>query len=108
MSPKAPNMKTGVDTLGTAENEYGSAKHENGNRRPRYPENVFGRGKHENGTRRPRNRRKRVRGQKIIKRNPTLLIPPKTSPGTQNEKTGSDTLGSAENESGRAKQENGT
>jgi hypothetical protein len=27
-------MKTGPDALGTAENEFGSAKHEKGTRRP--------------------------------------------------------------------------
>jgi hypothetical protein len=34
-SPGAQNMKTGADVLGTAENEYEDAKHENGTRRPR-------------------------------------------------------------------------
>jgi hypothetical protein len=34
-SPGAQNMKTGVDALGTAENESGSAKHKNGDQRPR-------------------------------------------------------------------------
>jgi hypothetical protein len=29
-------MKTGTDDLGTAENEFGRAKHENGTRRFRY------------------------------------------------------------------------
>jgi hypothetical protein len=29
-------MQTGHDVLGTIENESGSAKHENGTRRPRY------------------------------------------------------------------------
>jgi hypothetical protein len=29
-------MKTGADALGTAENECGNAKHENGTRHPRY------------------------------------------------------------------------
>jgi hypothetical protein len=32
----AQNMKTGPDALCTVENESGSAKHENGTRRPRY------------------------------------------------------------------------
>jgi hypothetical protein len=36
MSQGAPNMKTGPGALGTAENEFGSAKHENVTRRPRY------------------------------------------------------------------------
>jgi hypothetical protein len=36
MSPRAQNMKTGPDVLGTAENESGSAKLKNGTRRPRY------------------------------------------------------------------------
>jgi hypothetical protein len=63
-------MKTGPDSLGTAENVSGSAKHENGSRRPRYrrkttpgaqskktgpdalgtAENEFGRAKDENET----------------------------------------------------------
>jgi hypothetical protein len=34
--PGAENMKKGPDTLNTAENESGSAKHENGTRRGRY------------------------------------------------------------------------
>jgi hypothetical protein len=29
-------MKTGPDTLGTAENEYGRAKYENGTQSPQY------------------------------------------------------------------------
>jgi hypothetical protein len=29
-------MKTGPDALGTIENEFGSAKYENGTRRPQY------------------------------------------------------------------------
>jgi hypothetical protein len=36
MSTNEQNMKTGADALGTAEIEYGHAKHENGSRRPRY------------------------------------------------------------------------
>jgi hypothetical protein len=45
MSPGAQNLKTGPDALVTAKNMSGSAKLENGSRRPRY-------------------RRKRVRGRK--------------------------------------------
>jgi rRNA processing protein Gar1 len=66
MSPGAQKVKTGRDALGTAENEYGSAKHENESGRAKRvsdalytAENEFGRSKHENGTRRPRYRRKR-------------------------------------------------
>jgi hypothetical protein len=36
MDPGAQNMKTGTDALRTVENGSGSAKHENGNRRPSY------------------------------------------------------------------------
>jgi hypothetical protein len=36
MIPGAQNMKKGPDALGTAENEYGRAKHDNETRRPRY------------------------------------------------------------------------
>jgi hypothetical protein len=73
-------MKYGPTTLGAAENESGSAKHENGTRRLRY-------------------RRKR-----------DLLpsIPPKMSLREQNLKMGADALRTTENESGRAKLENGT
>jgi hypothetical protein len=66
-------MKTGPDTLGPAENESGSAKHENGtdskmssgahNMKTGHDalcsaENGSWSAKHESGTRRPRNRRK--------------------------------------------------
>jgi hypothetical protein len=84
MSPGAQNMKTGPDALGTAENDSGRTKYENGTRRPLYrekmspgaknlktgpdalctAENESGRVKHESGTRRPRYRRKRVRARK--------------------------------------------
>jgi hypothetical protein len=69
-------MKTGPDALGTAENMYGSGKQENG--KP---------------------------GAQNKKRDLTPLVPPKTSPGTQNVSTGPDTLGTAENESGSAKRD---
>jgi hypothetical protein len=71
-------MKKEPYALGTAENESGCAKHENGTSRPQYPthmnlgaknmktgpdalataKNESGREKHENGTRRTRHRRK--------------------------------------------------
>jgi hypothetical protein len=82
-------MKTGPDALGTDENESGSIKHEN-------------------GTRRPQNRRKRVQERKTWKRDPTPSVQPKTSLGPQNMKTGPDAHDTAENEFGRAKDENGT
>jgi hypothetical protein len=75
-------MKTGPDALGTAENEFGRAKHENEKGRPRY-------------------RRKRVRERKTRKRDPTLSEPLKTSSGAQNMKTGPDAIGTDENEYGR-------
>jgi hypothetical protein len=34
--PGTQNMKTGPEALDNAKNESGSAKHENGTRRPRY------------------------------------------------------------------------
>jgi hypothetical protein len=72
-------MKTGPDAVGTAENESGNAKYEN-------------------GTCRPRDRRNET----------TLGAQNKeTCPGTQNMKTGPDALGTAENEFERAKHENG-
>jgi hypothetical protein len=145
--PGAQNMKTGPDARGTAENESGGTKYENGSRRPRFRrkrvrerktrkrdttppvlskmssgaqnkktvsvalgivENESGSAKHENGTRRPRYRRKRVRGRNTLKRYPMPYVPPKTSPGAQNMKTGPDTLVTVENETGRAKHENET
>jgi hypothetical protein len=80
-SGSSQNMKTGPDALRTVENESGSTKHENGTRRPRY-------------------RRKRVRARKIRKRDPTHSVPPKTSPGAQNMKTGLDAHGSAKHKIG--------
>jgi hypothetical protein len=77
------NMKTGPDAPGTAENEFGSAKHEKRTDALGTAENEFGRAKHENGpdalgnvknefesanhengTRRTRHRRKLVRERK--------------------------------------------
>jgi hypothetical protein len=89
MSLGAQNMKTGPDALGTAENESGQEKQENGTRRPRY-------------------RRKRLQERKTRKRDPILSIPPKTNPSVQNIKTGPDAHGTAQNEFGRAKHDNGT
>jgi hypothetical protein len=57
-------MKTGPDTLGTAENDYECAKHENGTRRPLYRRKRLWRVKHENGTEHPPYRRKHVRERK--------------------------------------------
>jgi hypothetical protein len=88
MSPGAQNMKTGNDALGTTENEFGSAKHENGTRRPRY-------------------RRIRVRARKTRKREPTSSVPSKTSTGAQNMIIGNDALGTSEKEFGGTKQGNG-
>jgi hypothetical protein len=81
-------MKTGADALGTAENESGRTKHENGTELPRY-------------------RRKGVRANKTGKWEPTPSVPSKMSQGAQNMKTGDDALGIAKNESGSAKHENG-
>jgi hypothetical protein len=61
MSLSAQNMKTGVDALGAAENESGSAKHETGVDALGTVENVSGSAKHENKSGRPRYRPKRVR-----------------------------------------------
>jgi hypothetical protein len=74
MTPGAQNMKSGANALVTAENESGSATHENGTRRPRY-------------------RRKRVLKRKTWKREPTPSAPPKMSPDAQNIKMGPDALG---------------
>jgi hypothetical protein len=82
-------MKTGPDAFVTAENESGSTKHENGNRRPRY-------------------RRKGVRERKTSKQDPMPSVPSKMSLGSQNMKKGPDALDTAENESGSTKHVNGT
>jgi hypothetical protein len=89
MNQGAQNMKTGPDALVTVENESASAKYENGTRRPRY-------------------RRKLVLERKILKRDLMPSIPSKMSLAAQNMKTGTDDLGTAENESGRSKNVNGT
>jgi hypothetical protein len=82
-------VKKGPYATGTTENESRSAKREKGTLRHRY-------------------RRKRVRERKTWKRDPTHSVPPKMSPRAQNMKTGPDALGTFENESERAKHENGT
>jgi hypothetical protein len=82
-------MKTGTDALGTAENESRSVKHEIWTRRPRY-------------------RRKRVMTRKTGKRDPTHSARPKMSSDSQTMKMRPDAFGTAENESGRAKHENGS
>jgi hypothetical protein len=89
MSSGAQNMKTRPGSLGTAEKMSGSAKHENATWRPWY-------------------RRKQVRGRKTWKRDLTTSVPPKMSPGAQNMKKEPDAIGTAENEFGSAKHENGT
>jgi hypothetical protein len=112
-SLEAQNKKIVRKDLGTAENESGSTRHENGTRRPGTAENESGSTKQENGTRRLRYRRKRVQECITGKRDPTPSVPPKMSPGMQNTKTvlgvqsmktGPEATGSAENESGSAKQ----
>jgi hypothetical protein len=127
MSLGTQNMKTGPDALGTIENDSGSAKHENGTRRPRYRRKRFlarktwkrdqtpsvpskmspGAQKLKKGGR-PWYCRKWVQAHKTWKRDPTPSVPSKMTPGAQNMKTWSDALGTAENESGWAKHENGT
>jgi hypothetical protein len=89
MCPGAQNIKSGSDALVIAENESGSAKHENETRRPRY-------------------RRNRVLERKTLKRDPTSSVQSRTGPGAQNMITGPDAVGIAENGSGSAKHENGT
>jgi hypothetical protein len=82
-------MKTGPDALGIAENEFGSAKMKTGT-------DALG------------TVEKRVWEHKTLKRDPTPTVPPKMSSEAQNVKTGSDSHGTAENESGSVKHENGT
>jgi hypothetical protein len=74
-------MKTGHDALDTVENECVIPKHANGKGRPRY-------------------RRKRVRVRKTSKRDPTPLLPLKTSPGAQDMKTVTDALGTSKTSTG--------
>jgi hypothetical protein len=76
----AQNMKTGHIALGTAENESGSAIHENGTRCRWYC-------------------RKWVQERKTCKLDPTPSVQPKMSPRAQYMKMGSDALGTTENES---------
>jgi hypothetical protein len=89
MSPVAQNMKTGPDALGTAKNDSRHTKLENNTGRPRY-------------------RRKRVWARKTLNWDPTPSVPPNTSSGAQNVKTGPDAVDTVENESGNAKHENWT
>jgi hypothetical protein len=80
-------MQTGPDAHGIVENEYGGAKHENETRRTQYCS-------------------KRFLERKKLKRDPAPMVPPKTSSGAQNMKTGPDYHGTAENEYGSANHEN--
>jgi hypothetical protein len=98
MSQGAQNMKTGLDALSTAENGSGRAKTVPDAVDP--DENEFNSAKHENGTRRPRYHRE----PKTRKRNPTPSVPPKMNSGAQNIKTAPDALGTT----GIPKQGNGT
>jgi hypothetical protein len=82
-------MKTEPVALGTAENESGCTKHEN-------------------TTRSTRHHKKHVLERKTLKRDRTPSVPPKMSLGAQNLKTRPDAHSTAENESGRAKHENGS
>jgi hypothetical protein len=97
MSSVVQKMKTTLDAVGIAEDESGSAKHENGICAVGTAENEYGDTKKENGTRRPPRRRYRVRERKTSKWERTPPVPSKTSLGAQNMKTRYDTLGTAEN-----------
>jgi hypothetical protein len=80
-------VKTVLDALDTAPNEFESVKHENWTRQPRY-------------------RPKRVREHKTCKRVTTPSMLPKPCSGARNKKTVTDAPGSAENVSRSAKYEN--
>jgi hypothetical protein len=82
-------MKTGLDVLGTAQNESGRTKHENKSLCPLC-------------------RRISVRERKTCKRDTTSSVPSKMSLGAQNMKTRPDAFGTAQNESGSEKHENWT
>jgi hypothetical protein len=88
-SPGAQNKKTEIGDLGTAENESGSSIYVNGTPTPSAPP-------------------KTSPGGQNMKMGLTPSVPPKTSPGVQNMKAGHDAVGTAENLSGSAKNENGT
>jgi hypothetical protein len=77
-------MKTGPDTVGTAENGAGSAKHEKQNLTPSVPP-------------------KTGPGAQNMKTELTPSVPPKQSPGAQNMKTGPEAVDNAENGFGSAK-----
>jgi hypothetical protein len=100
-------MKTGPDALDTAENES-AQKMKTGHDALIIDENESGSGKLKKGTQHLQYRPKRVRECKTLKRDLTPSVPSKTSLGAQNMKTGLDALGNVENESWRAKHENGT
>jgi hypothetical protein len=114
-------MKTGPNALGTAENDSGRVKHENGTRRPRYRRkhvryrkmgpDAHGTAENEFGSKNMKTgpdalstaRRNYVWERKTWKRDSTPSIPPKMSTGARNMKTGPDAPRTAENESGSAK-----
>jgi hypothetical protein len=64
MSPGAQNVKTGPDALGTAENMFGSEKHENEKVHPRYRRKRVQARKTRKWDPMPLYRRKRVRARK--------------------------------------------
>jgi hypothetical protein len=101
-------MKTEHDALGAVENEFGRAKHENGTDALGTAQNESGSATHEKGSKRPQYPQKQVRERKTRKRELMPSVTPKTSPEAQNMKTVPDALGTAENDSGRAKLENET
>jgi hypothetical protein len=100
-------MKRGLVALGTAENESGRTKMKTRPGALGTAENESRSSKQENWTRRPRYRRKRGRARNMRKPDSTPSVPSKMSPRAQNMKIGPDNLGTVENESGRAKHENG-
>jgi hypothetical protein len=86
MSTGAQNLKIGPNALGTAKNEFRSAKHANETRRPQYHPKL-------------------VRERKTWKRNPRAFSTPENETWAQNMKMGSDALCTSETESGSAKHE---
>jgi hypothetical protein len=127
MSPGAQNMKTGIEALGTAEKEFGGAKHEKVTRRSWHHRKWVREHKTWKRDTTPSLPPKMSPGAQIMKTGPDTLgngetnperktwkrdltpsVTPKMSPGAQNMKTGTDALGIVENESGRAKHENET
>jgi hypothetical protein len=106
MSSGVQNMKTEPDTLGNAQNEFGSAKHENGTRHPRYRPKCVRERKTWKRDPMPSYRRKRIWKRKTWKWDSTPSVLRKMRTRAQNMKIGLAAFDSARNGSGGVKHEN--